>query len=32
LGLGGVDLFEQLAVAVEEGAVDAGGAGDKGLS
>ena len=28
LGFGGVDLFEQLAVAVEEGAVDSGGAGD----
>ena len=30
LGFGGVDLFEQVAVAVEEGAVDPGGAGDAG--
>ena len=30
LGFGGVDLFEQVAVAVEEGAVDPGAASDAG--
>jgi hypothetical protein len=30
LGLGCLDLFEQVAVPVEEGAVDGGGAGDAG--